>query len=102
MTVLIVKILTMAKFRLIPEGMSWDDLRTGHGFIRPTTLSGIITDVNFWDAQTGTGSYCKIIVAKKDTFIVRAEDAIRAGLPENAMPNQYFLEAGVAFKIRRL
>lgn len=90
----------MAKLRLLPEGMSIDDLSSDHGFDRPAKLSGIITKVEFFDAQSGTGRYCRIGV-KKDEFLVRAQAAIAAGLPENAQPNQYYLEAGSSLMIRR-
>lgn len=87
--------------RWFPEGMSYDDIPSDHGFNRPKNLSGIITKIQFFEAQSGTGRYCRIRV-NMDEFLVKAQEAINAGLPENAMPNQYFLESGSSLKIRRM
>lgn len=91
----------MAKLNWLPDGVSYDDIPSDHGFNRPTNLSGIITKIEFFDAQSGTGKYCRIHVNMNE-FLVRAQAAITAGLPENAQPNQYYLEAGSSLKIRRI
>lgn len=88
--------------RTIIEGLSFADIPSDHGFNRPKNLSGIITDVEFFSAASGSGNYCRITVTKNDQFLVRAQEAIYAGLPENAKPNEYFLESGISLRIRKL
>lgn len=92
----------MAKILKVATKEEWDATPADHGFNRPTYLSGIITKIEFFNANSGSGRYCKIYVNNKDVFIVKAFNAISAGLPESAKPNQYFLEPGNTLKIRTI
>ncbi|HAH59842.1 MAG: hypothetical protein KUL83_01385 [Lentimicrobium sp.] len=80
----------------------WDAAVPEYGFNRPASLCGIITKIEFFDANTGSGRYCKIYVDNKGMFILNALKAISSGLPESAKPNEYFLEPGNTLRIRKI
>lgn len=73
-----------------------------HGFSRPTHLSGKISKVEFFEAKSGSGKYCKISIEAKENFLVREEQALSAGLPIDAKPNEYYLEQGSILRIRKI
>lgn len=89
----------MAKIRILPPGVTFDDIETDYGFSKPTNLSGVITSVTFFEAKSGSGRYCTISIDDKCQFKVKASEAIAVGLTEHTKRDEYFLEPGFGLNI---
>lgn len=91
----------MAKMTIIPQGFDMSKIEATHGFNRPDHLSGRISKIELFEAKSGSGKYCKISIESTENFLVREEQALSAGLPIDAKPNEYYLEPGSVLRIRK-